>query len=194
MATKRDTKDVATRDENAEVDRGRIRSLSTTETFTDKELRSVGSFDDALALIQREYGDVVSVTEHLGNGFALLQRDQKAKLVDVPFLILHIRFSEGDYSDDGFVTMAVVTGKGERFILNDGSTGIRDQLFELVANNPGRYGGYQVPGGLRVSVYDTCFGCGKPRPDAQEVCAGCGDTSTKRAPGETYYLNTSEPQ
>src|SRR5260221_13764104 len=50
----------------------------------------------------------------------------KSMLCGVPFLIVAVKMNVGDNGD--FVTLLVLTKSGDRYIVNDGSTGIRDQL------------------------------------------------------------------
>lgn len=162
------------------------RSLSRMEGFTDDELRRVTSFEDAFKLAQQVYGEVSDVSEELGNGFTLISN--KGKLVGVPFIVLSCGFNEGDYGD--YVTVAAVTKSGDKYIFNDGSSGVFSQMFELVRTLR-RTGGFVVPGGLRDNEYDTCTNCNRGRPKAVKVCKheGCGDTSEKRASATTYYLD-----
>jgi hypothetical protein len=121
--------------------------------------------------------------------------------VDVPFIILEARESEGDYTRDGqpttFVSLTVVCDDrkgGGKFIVNDGGTGIRDQIVGYWKNNPDTCGvtedgmrysttPFLVRGGLVQSTYYRDPNSGaisrKPR-DGYD-------------PAETYYLNLSTP-
>lgn len=173
---------------SAELTTQQRKEMSSVERFDDKALKSVMTYQDALQLAIGAYGDVRDVTEDLGNGFRLVQDTNKGNLKDVPFIILHSAFNEGDFGE--FVSVVLVTAAGDKLILNDGSTGIYEQLKQL-ATDTNRYGGWSVPGGLRVSEYKTCKNCGKPRLDSHETCATCGDTNAERNRGATYYLNTS---
>lgn len=201
MAT---SKTVATTDEKkgvASLDRDQARELSHTERMTNSELKNITSFEEAMKYVQETYQKSISVAENLGNGFTVLSKDEKDRLVSVPFMILGFTLNEGDFGDDGFCSLQVVTSDDRRFILNDGGAGIREQLFELLEGNPGRYGGYFVPRGLSVSEYSTCVGCGQPRRESVETCKNvlkngsvCGDEDTKRGSGTTFYLDTSDSQ
>lgn len=164
------------------------RSLSRTEGFTDAELRGITTFEEAFSLAESIYGDVVDVSEELGNGFTLVS--DKSVLENKPFVILSCGFNEGDYGD--FVSIAAVTKDNEKYIFNDGSSGVFKQLFELVRTLK-RTGGFLVPGGLRSNEYPTCTGCGRGRAIAAKECPheGCGDKSEKRASATTYYLGLS---
>lgn len=164
------------------------KEISARERFSDAELKAIESYEDALRLVTETYGEVLQVSDKLGNGFALLPDTEKGRLIDIPFLILHSQFSAGEYGE--FASMAVMTSRGERLIVNDGSTGICAQLRELVTET-GRYGGYAVRG-LRSSEYATCPECGKPMTRDLTDCRNCGKTvGEKRSKGTTYYLSTA---
>jgi|ERR1041385_275526 hypothetical protein len=174
----------------AEMERTRRIEISKNERFKDDELRAVTSFEDAMALLVQTYGGVESITDfELGNGFKIATDDEKNRLVGVSFIILHFQFNEGDYGD--FVSVTLVTQHGDRIVLNDGSTGIYEQLKDVART--GRYGGIAVPHGLRKSEYDTCPDCGKPRPQSATTCRNerCESTSEKRATGATFYLDVT---
>lgn len=192
--SKSDNKSVA-------LDHARLKELSRSERVADRDLRNITSFADAMAYIQQHYDEAVNVAENLGNGFTVLDRDEKDRLVGVPFLILGYTLNDGDYGDEGFCSLMIVTGEDKRFVINDGGAGIREQLLDLAEQYPGRFGGFFVPRGLSVSTYATCPGCNRPRRESVEVCTNllsngseCGNTETKRGEGSTYYLDTSDAQ
>ena len=112
--------------------------------FTDDQLRAIDSFDAALALA----GPLESVGDYLGTGFKVLPTDEKNKLVGQPFVILGWDFHESDKSSDPFVSILVVTKTGEKFVLNDGGTGIRRQMQSLGESRP-----FAVPAGLTRSDF-----------------------------------------
>lgn len=147
-----------------------VAEMSTTEKAHEKQLREVQTWDDALALSAEIHGDVQDITEKLGTGFNLLK--DKDRLVGKPFVVISFGFNEGDF-DGYFTSLAVVTKDEKKYIVNDGSTGIRDQLMEL-ARETRRFGGWLVPHGLRKSEYNY------------------EDKETgKITPATTYYLDTS---
>lgn len=129
----------------------------TPRTFSEDELANIGSFADAVSLINDTFGGDVareSISDY-GSGFRLVD---KSELVGVPFLILEWMFNEGDFSDDGFVTVYAVTNKDDRVIFNDGSTGVRDQLRTVTSQrvknaHPNPQIGLACEGGLTVSNY-----------------------------------------
>lgn len=118
----------------------------------------IQSFEDALAVVQDVFGGEVIDSADLGDGFSLV--DDKMVLVKVPFIILAANFSEGDYKrEDGttgtFVSCRIVTEDGRKLVMNDGSTGIHDQIQMLWSQRPETKGKPIVcRNGLRVSEYD----------------------------------------
>lgn len=159
-----------------------------TADFDDALLRGITSFEDAVKLAADVWGGITTAGEHIGNGFSVVPKDQKSRLIGVGFVILAMKFHEGDHGE--YVSMLLVTANGDRLILNDGSTGIYYQARDLV-DVTGKSGGFSVSDGLRLSEYDTCFECGIPRPEAVEECKRCGDKQTKRARGATYYFDAA---
>jgi len=103
------------------------------------------------------HGLTVSDVTEYGTGFEVCE--DKRQLVRVPFIVLDWRFSEGDHGR--FVSMTVVTRDGRKLIINDGSTGIRQQMEKITEDRLKRFegdltkahAGLAVPKGLRVSEY-----------------------------------------
>lgn len=145
-----------------------------TVTFSDTELRGIGSFAEALALVETKYGDVIDASSEIGSGFVILE--DKDALLNVPFVILSYAFPEGDRVDAHGIArhyslMRVVTKHNEHFVVTDGGTGIYEQLDEYYVRS-GRKGGLLVERGLRKSEYVYTD------PTTGEV-----------SPATTYYLN-----
>jgi hypothetical protein len=138
--------------------------------YRDAELLSVQSFEDAYALAAQYYGEenLVRADETIGNGFRLLAN--KDTLIDVPLILLGWRFNPGNHGE--FVTMMVVTKDNRKFIVNDGSTGICQQL-AAYTNATGRHGGMLVANGFTRSDYEY------------------ENEKGEKEPAQTYYLNTS---
>lgn len=140
--------------------------------FDDDTLLSIKSFDDALSLASQELGEIADVGETLGNGFAVLEN--KDALIDVPCLFLSWNFNNGDFGE--FVSAMVVarseSGGSRKVILNDGSTGIFQQL-EAYTKRTGKMGGLIARHGLTRSDYDYTDDKGQVRP------------------ASTYYINTA---
>lgn len=92
-------------------------------------LGSIKSFDDAIAVLV-DSGIALVDSADFGDGFEVTD---KSKLVDVEFVILGMKFSEGDYGDNGFVIIHLVTKDGRKCIITDGSSGIRAQAEKYAA-------------------------------------------------------------
>lgn len=120
-------------------------------------LRNITSFQEAVSAVTEEFGDVIDANEEIGTGFQIL--DNKDILCGVPFLIIKWEFHDSkkykrDGEPSGFVSAFVVTENDERYVLNDGGTGICKQLLDL-SSRMKRYGGLLVRHGLKRSDYDT---------------------------------------
>lgn len=172
-----------------------MRALASLQQFADDaDLRAVSSYDEAMQLAEALNGAVTDISQELGSGFALLT--DKDKLMKTEFVIIQWRFTAGDFG--GFVSAAVVTRGGDKYIINDGSTGIMGQLMDL-SQRLKQFGGLRVSQGLRKSQYPTCpdfdGGCGKPMSRDEVQCSNpkCGYEGDKRGQSETYYLETSAP-
>ncbi len=132
----------------------------STPLFSDTSLRDVKTYGDALSLLQEVNVTLIS-TKDLGIGFDILKN--KDQLIDVPFVILDSVLNKGE--NGFFVSLYVVTEKGDKLIMNDGSTGIRKQVVEFYqllnnvtldpASAVGTHllQGVQVPSGLTRSDY-----------------------------------------
>lgn len=165
-----------------------MRELASIQAFAgDAEMRDIASYEDALALATAVHGDVLDIAQELGTGFALLK--DKGKLEDQEFVLIQWRFTAGDFAK-GFVSAALVTKTGDKYIITDGSTGIFQQLMNL-SQETQRFGGVKVPNGVRASRYATCPDCGRPMSADEVECSNekCGYQGDKRGQGETYYLN-----
>jgi len=202
MATRKPAQAASTSDDNAVAttsDTLTVEKLAdrTLEKWSNTELRELEDFEQAIRVATETYGGIDDVTRELGNGFALLSKEDKKKLVGQPFLALYWTFNPGDYGGH-FASMAAMTPDGGRFILNDGGTGIYQDLLTYTQEHGGRQGGLMCSGGLRESTYDTCKGCGKPRNKLVAECTNnlsngtvCGNTEEGRDKGTTYYIETS---
>lgn len=140
-----------------------------TKMFSEDDLSAIGSFSDAMALLNDARVEVVS-TDDLGDGFIVC--DNKDSLVKVPFVILNVKFSEGDHGE--FSILHIVTEDGRKLILTDGSTGINKQA-ALYAGK-GRTQGILCPRGLVRSDYEY-----------DDVDSKTGEV--KKKPATTYYLS-----
>lgn len=160
-----------------------------SDKFSTEELRNITTFDDAVNAAAEKHGVVEDFAEEYGSGFAVVDKEI---FVNKPLVLLEWRFTDGDFGDK-FVSAVVVAKDGSKGIVNDGSTGIRDQL-EQISFRDGKFGGLMIAKGLRVSEYKICpnKACGVPRKPNVDECPECGDTSTERRTGKTYYLDDSK--
>jgi hypothetical protein len=161
--------------------------VQASERLDDDTLRGIGSFDDALRVMQESGEDVVLADAELGNGFSIADDAVKDRLIKVPLAVLSWTFNKGDYGNpedgsDEFVSALVVTQAGEKFIINDGSTGIRRQLREYTDRTGGRQSNMVVRNGLRKSEY-------RIHKETHIPVARGYDGPTE--PASTYYLDTS---
>lgn len=132
------------------------------------QLADITSFDDALALVQDVFGgEIVEADKTLGTGFAVLE--DKNRLLGVAFIAVRIdRHPNGDHGP--FTSLHVVTQDGRKYIINDGGTGIHEQVTELYSRKPELVGlPLLVRQGLRRSDY----------------------VHPEHGPSVTFYLNTS---
>lgn len=152
---------------NGTASEGSAETAITVREIPRGTLKDITSWEDAAKV----WGDRVFDVRELGDGFKLLRKGDKGKLVGVPFVVAAFKFNDGDYGT--FATIHVVTKDNQRYIINDGSTGIKDQLTEFF-NKTHQLGGLVCPGGLRVSEYDY------------------EDEEGELKPAKTYYLETSD--
>lgn len=111
------------------------------------QLKAVQSFDEALALIGG-MDNVTHIGDVVGDGYSLLE--DKSTLAKTAFMI--VEMSDHVDKDTGrvFWSLRVVTRQGDRYIVNDGGTGIAVQCAEM------RDAGITLPvycRGLRRSDY-----------------------------------------
>lgn len=160
-----------------------------SQQFDTQALREINSLDEALAAINAAGITVVDATEVMGDGFELLDEKEKSQLVGVHFVIMSAAEAPGDYGKS-FVSLRVVTKDGRKLIINDGSTGIRDQIVDYTTHH-GSPVGLHFPNGLRASTYSFCEECkhivGK---SGVEQCPEC--SHSPMSPASTYYLDTSK--
>lgn len=154
--------------------------------YSDAELGAIGSFSDAIALGESAGYTPEDFAESYGSGFRILETAEKARLVGVPFYVLEWAFNLGDMGE--FVSMAVVTEADEKLIVNDGSTGICQQMEAVTLTRTSRGQSYDeathgllVRGGLRRSDYDTVDGKPLTRIEREQGVKPNGK-------GTTYYL------
>jgi len=98
----------------------------------------------------------------------------KATLVDKEFVIVHTKFYEGTYGPTVALLCFLREGN-RRVIINDGSTGLFQQVKGMVERT-GRMGGFYAPKGLRVSTY------------SYQPVDFDGNPMGNPIPASTYYL------
>lgn len=152
--------------------------VRATPILSNEDYASITSFDDALRLVGEKLGGEVVDASDLGDGFSVLDKSQKKTLIGVPFIVLSVSFHTGDIKkDDGtygeFASLRIVTKDGKKFVLNDGGTGIPEQIKTLWKMRPETMGKPILSHkGLRVSEYDH----------------------PQYGKSETFYLDTSANQ
>lgn len=173
------TKDVAAKKNtpaNSRASEQLPTEIINASAWDEDALRSITSFDEAVRLATTAYGDVETASDVLGDGFALLNSEDKGLLVGRPMLLMEWGFYDGDYGSKFVGIRAVVQnrdGSMGKYIFNDGSTGILEQLAKYTLKT-GRTGGLSVKNGLRVSEYDYT-----------------DEETGKTRKAQTYYLDTA---
>lgn len=153
--------------ENVNTATGEVVSVHSVNT---DQLKSIASFEDALAVMRETYGEtaVVLASDALGDGFALLQ--EKDSLIGVGCAFISWNESLGDFGP--FVAARIVTEDNRKVVITDGSEGIYRQL-STFSQETGRNGGLVARHGLRRSDYTYTDDKGQERP------------------AKTYYVDTS---
>lgn len=155
-----------------------------TSPWSFEQLSSLETWDEAIGLIQQEYGTLEDISDVLGDGFKLIQ--DKSKLVGLPLLLMEWTVNKGDFGL--FVSVRAIARNPAdktpwKVIFNDGSTGIAEQLARYTQTRH-RSGGLIAQNGLRDSEYKFCNDC---RRAAVEDCIRSHDVGT----AHTYYLDTA---
>ena len=90
--------------------------------FRDSDLAAIDSFQSVLDSF-KALGLMPESMSDYGTGFEICKN--KDRLVDTDLVIVEWRFNHTEVGSAGaFVSAAVVTKNGEKWILNDGGTGI----------------------------------------------------------------------
>jgi hypothetical protein len=145
------------------------------------ELRDM-SFDEIAALFEGQTVDALDVIETDAIG-EILNGDDKSRLLGQPFFILDFRFNIGDQGD--FVSMRVVTKNGDKYVVNDGSTGLYAQLKTVAEKGVTR--GIACRHGLRKSDYLYCPECRETLKKGENNCVFHPDVTPKKA--STFYID-----
>lgn len=108
---------------------------NSNNRIPDEVLNKLTDTSAVAEFFESQNAELEDYADEYGSGFEILER--KDKLVDVPFLVVSWTFNTSkDYPNpDGtpgvFVTAYVITEKGDKYIVNDGSTGIRNDLYRV---------------------------------------------------------------
>lgn len=108
--------------------------------------------------------------EFQGSPYTVVKKDV---LIDLPFLITDVRFYESHQYDSEAVAICCITEAGDKWVFNDGSTGVFQQVKHMVSTSKRKAG--ILCKGLRKSTYETEI------PDGFD-----GDTKTIEA--TTFYI------
>jgi hypothetical protein len=152
---------------------------------TDEQLAAL----DSIGAIQDLMGPEVADASDLGSGFAVLENHDA--LIGRPCMFLFWNFYPGKYGDD-FVAAHVVTFDGTdgkitgKYVINDGSTGIRDQLKSITATK-----NLLARRGLRKSEYKFCETCNRTLDKAEESTHVAENKGHKVIDAATYYIDTT---
>lgn len=164
------------------------------EFVNDETLRDLETTEDVLSFLASKGIEVIDAVKELGTGWVVPTDGEatKAALCGKELIIAWWTIQPGDYfrtvlnqktgeleeERANFVTMFVITPDGQRYILNDGSTGIARQL-EQFTQRTGRNAGLGCKQGFRVSEY---------RIDAKTKEPVGRDFAGNTEPAFTYYL------
>ena len=121
--------------------------------LSNDDYASITDFNSAMALVGEKLGGVVVDASDLGDGFAVLDNKDKRTLIGAPLIVLSVSFHDGDHGE--FASCRVVTQDGRKLVVNDGGSGIYDQIKTLHSRVPSTIGKpIMVRKGLRESRYD----------------------------------------
>lgn len=130
--------------------------------FSDDVIGEIETWDQLGSYISEQEILLEHVSQY-GSGLKVLEK--KERLIEVPFMILDYRFHEGKQGE--FASVAIMTKlpievdgqPHSKFVVNDGSTGIKDQLKrieeERVAKGNDMRRPLYCPKGLRKSTYEV---------------------------------------
>lgn len=137
------------------------RNAINTNSISDIALPE--TFDDVLAI----FGGIQNIPNAADVLADEWEEVDKARLVNVPFVIVTWNISDPDTSENGqYVIVRGMTAQGKRFRFTDGSTGVKSQLMALSEarlknGDKGINAGLYCPTGLRKSDYKTKDADGK---------------------------------
>lgn len=153
-------------------------------------LRELQTLDDVKAFLESQGMEFVDAAKALGTGWIRPADDEVAKrdLCGVPLGIALWTVQPGDFFRpdprtgelvrSNFVSMFIITATGQRYIINDGSTGVAREL-EAYTRRTGKTGGLWLDQGFRESPYGIDPATKRPVPRGYD-----GPTE----PASTFYL------
>lgn len=124
--------------------------------YSDDDLREIETFDDLVASLNAAGLELIDTDDYLGSGSTVLVKQERMRLVGVPFVVMQWNFTESkDHAGAWFVYVEVMTVKdGVRYAFTDGSKfGIRDQLATITMRTK-RFNGAQAKRGLAHRDYE----------------------------------------
>jgi hypothetical protein len=151
MAAKKTNVDDET-DNEKEVEKWRV---------TLDELVEVGSFDDAVALLNSHGVELVGsdgIEEFVGDGFDYVE---KAALVNIPFVIMKYVHRMSPTYDVPMVQVWGMTATNRRVKFVDFGTGFREQIATYEKRSGRSAVGLILKNGLVANTYDTQDATGK---------------------------------
>lgn len=149
--------------------------------FTLDTLAEIGNWEEAIGFLQSEGVEVFSVQdveEYLGDGFTYVEKNV---LVNVPLVILRVDRRMSPNFDVPFSTIYVMSSTNKRMKFTDFSTGVDQQLSNMLTKGKSPVG-MILDRGLLPSEYDVCDEC--KRSVSRCEC----ETPGKKTKATTYFL------
>ena len=149
----------------------------------DAMLAEIQSFDDALAVINAVFdGHIIEADKVMGTGFGLA--DDKAAFIGVAFIIMKAEQNASDKGEKGrFWSLHVVAKDGRKAIVNDGGTGIADQMDALAERHPDLFSVSSNDGAKRLALSQPML--------VKKGLRMSNYVHPTAGPSVTFYLDTS---
>jgi len=132
-----------------------------------QDLDEVVDFDALVAAANEALGaeNVVAISSN----YVVLNGKDKERLIGVPFLIRKATPSADKLTGQPYMVLHVVTKDNEQYVVTDGSSGIYQQVTDLIDKH-GRDYAFLVANGLRSSTYGvTANGTAVPLGSPEQV-------------------------
>lgn len=143
--------------------------VATLDGLTEDGLRAIVDFGSVETVAG---GTGTNIADVLGTGFSVL--DEKKRLCGMELYVVKYGIHKSEKNGGEFTSIHVVTRDGGKWIVNDGGTGIHEQLKGL-KEELGTICPLYVARGLRISEYKYT-----------------DPTDGKEKEAATFYLNTSK--